>query len=757
MIQFTRFVSSILALGILVGCASQAGDVPLNSRLAEIETRAGGLERPVTIHWNSYQVPYIVADTDADLAFALGVVHGHLREAQMHLLKRVAQGRLSEMFGPLTTEIDEALRILDFGHAAPEIAANLPPETRLWMDQFVAGLNHAQSTEPAPAEVGWLGYDREPWTVEDVITLGRLAGTDVGWLIYFSLLYEQQEPGFDEHFARVLEIGTTGTTSFDSTLQQQALSDMLAGMSKSGSNSIVVAPDLAENGAAWIANDPHLGLILPNLWLIVGVKSPSYHAVGFMLPGLPFIALGRNPDLAWGGTNMRAAASDLFDVSALPDDQITTTTETIKTRFWFDDEVTRRRTPWGPIISDAEVLPGEDIAVRWTGHDPSDEVTAFLKAMRAENASNFRRAFETYAVSGQNMVFATTSGDIGQLSAVRLPNRDGPPTTLVREIDTHGAAWESFVDVMELPWSLNPDAGFIASANNRPTGDTPVPMGFFFSDSDRIERLQAMVRELAPIDKNDLVAIQTDVTSPYAARLAGELAARFDQSGISSPVIEDFRGWDGDYDENARAPLAFEAVLTGLVPQLYGDEEGEVSGAKEEWGYITAFLIEDLDARDQPEREAVLEAAIEEAEALADNYDVWGDYHRMRVGHALANIPVVGEYLFALDEYPVGGSRATPMKTNHDLETERHTASYGSMSRHISDMGDPNANWFVLFGGQDGWWGSANFADQIPLWRAAEFIRMPLDLDVVRTEFPIEMVLQPAERTAATDAAVTSN
>ncbi len=121
----------------------------------------------------------------------------------------------------------------------------------------------------------------------------------------------------------------------------------------------------------------------------------------------------------------------------------------------------------------------------------------------------------------------------------------------------------------------------------------------------------------------------------------------------------------------------------------------------------------------------------------------------MRVGHVLANIPVAGPYFFELYDYPVGGSRATPMKTNHDLETERHNTSYGSMSRHISDLGDRNANWFVLFGGQDGWWGSPNFADQMPLWRNLEFIRMPLDLNLVRAEFPFPMVLQPAVSAAA--------
>ncbi|MEO1017191.1 MAG: penicillin acylase family protein [Pseudomonadota bacterium] len=742
----TRFTAAAMMLALLLGCASSAEDITRDSRLAMIETTAPGLEQPVTIYWNDYQVPYIVAQTDTDLAYALGVVQGHLREAQMQLLKRVAQGRLSEMFGPLTTEIDEALRILDFGYAAPAMVADLPAETRAWLDAFVAGLNHNQENAPPPLEASWLAWETEPWTVEDVLTIGRLAGTDVGWLVYFSMLQAQEDQDFEELWERVLTIGTGGTTSFDATTEQRALSEILAGTSKSGSNSLVVAPELSATGHALMANDPHLGLILPNLWLIVGIQSPSYHAVGFMLPGLPFLGLGRNSDLAWGGTNMRAAASDLFDVSAISEDEITTTRDTIGTRFWFDQEITTRRTPWGPIITDAEVLPGEDIAVRWMGHEPSDEVTAFLDAMRASDAEGFRQSFETYAVSGQNMLFVTKTGDIGQLAAVRLPRRNGYPETLIRDIETHGSDWDGFVGAMDLPWSLNPPEGFLASANNKPTTPTPVPLGYFFSDDDRIDRLQTMLRERAPIDRADLIAIQTDVTSIFAAELAAELLARFDAGGTSGPILDDFRGWDGEYAPDARAPLAFELVLSSLTTHLYGNEEGEVPGAKEEWGYLNAFLLEDFDALTEERRLAILEQSVAEASSVGEDYQTWGDFHRMRVGHALANIPVIGPYFFELFDYPVGGSRATPMKTNHDLETERHTANYGSMSRHISDMGDPNANWFVLFGGQDGWWGSPNFADQMPLWREREFIRMPLDLALVEEEFPIVMTLEPASQ-----------
>ncbi|EGQ63806.1 penicillin amidase family protein, partial [Acidithiobacillus sp. GGI-221] len=92
--------------------------------------------------------------------------------------------------------------------------------------------------------------------------------------------------------------------------------------------------------------------------------------------------------------------------------------------------------------------------------------------------------------------------------------------------------------------------------------------------------------------------------------------------------------------------------------------------------------------------------------------------------------------------------RAVPgnprLKTAHGLVAPPTDAVYGSQARHISDLSDLDENYFVLFGGQDGWLGSANFADQIGLWRQGSYIRMPLRAESIAAEFPLSMDLEPA-------------
>jgi penicillin amidase len=130
----------------------------------------------------------------------------------------------------------------------------------------------------------------------------------------------------------------------------------------------------------------------------------------------------------------------------------------------------------------------------------------------------------------------------------------------------------------------------------------------------------------------------------------------------------------------------------------------------------------------------LLQAAAEGAAKDAEPFASWGEMHRVRVQHLLGNIPVLGRF-FRLEDLPSPGSRETLMKRSHDLVNTRHRASFGAQARHISDLSEPDANWFVLFGGQDGWLGAPNYADQLPLWRDGRYIQLPLSEAGVRQGF----------------------
>jgi len=116
--------------------------VSLERRLAMLPVADAPLTRQVAIYWNRHQVPFIEAQTDTDLATALGMIHAHLRLGQMELMRRLSQGRLSEILGAFGVDMDRFARTFEVGRATPGILAMMPEETRLWLESFASGINH---------------------------------------------------------------------------------------------------------------------------------------------------------------------------------------------------------------------------------------------------------------------------------------------------------------------------------------------------------------------------------------------------------------------------------------------------------------------------------------------------------------------------------------------------------------------------------------------------------------------------------------
>tara|TARA_R110000787_G_scaffold12074_7_gene39224 strand:+ start:5387 stop:7612 length:2226 start_codon:yes stop_codon:yes gene_type:complete len=710
----------------------------LEDRLAVFPTSGLRLQQDVQIRWNAYAIPYIQAASDDDAAYALGMCHVHLRSAQMHIMKRIAQGRVAEMLGPLAVRLDHALRLLDLNAAAARCEQALPDPTRAWLEPFVRGLNDYQSRmQKLPPEFGWLAMRPEPWTIQDVLCMGRLMGADVNWASYLALLKQRNHPRFADLWKRLRIIG--------GTLSGSRLARSIAHFSRSGSNSVVIAGWRTASGSPLIANDPHLGQTLPNFWLLAALQCPGYHMTGFMPPGLPFVGVGAGPHMCWGGTNMRAASSDLVDVSSLPDHEIHTKHLSIRVRGLGTRKRRIRRTAHGPILNDAAMLKvqGGPVALRWMGHAVSDEIGAFLSAARAQTPAQFRAAFRDFGVCAQNILFATRTGDIGHVYAAHLPRRkDLPESSPILDPAETAEGWEGRWDASSLPMDLNPECGFRVSANDRPKfGDAP--LGIFFSEGDRAARL-AVLADKQQLSVRDMKALQQDTVVPGAATLARELADLLETANADHELIRLLRIWDGDYAADSRTPVALEALLHELASALNLHPGTELD---DEWGRHTRLLLSDLAQRPMDDRQRLLKRANRRACKALSRYPSWGHMHRLSIHHLLHAVPVLGRNL-KVAEWGAGGTRESVMKNSHGLVRGKHPVQYGAQARHISDLSDMDANYFALLGGNDGWINSENYADQLALWRSGEYVKIPLSSAAIAESFPIEMSLSGREAQA---------
>ena len=754
-----HWFSLVCGLALLAGCASALGHGGHQSP-ARIDSFAGEdlpVSAPVEIRWDRHGIPFITAETDEDAAFALGYVHAHLRLGQMAVAREIVAGRISEMAGPWAVDVDAALRGMDFGRAAPEIHAAMPDHARQWLDRFVQGVNsYAGRLGPGewPDEFLLAGIDWQPWRAEDTITLGRLSGIDINWGTYVRMLGIEDPALREQTFERLAEAGRTGRATFGDS---RASADNLGGFAmlaelgrmagKAGSNSMVVGPERSASGAPLIANDPHLGFILPNIWVIAGLRSPSYEVVGMMVPGTPVFGFGRNRDLAWGGTNLRATTSELIDISDLPPEDIRTVRHEIGVRLWFDEVRETRETPYGPVLTGTFPFLQTDFAVRWVGHRVTDEITALLGAMRARRVPEFRAAMKTFALPPQTFLVADTEGTIASVIAATVPARPaGDPLRVLTRPDRSDRHWARLVSAPDLPFVVNPPKGVLASANNRPAPDARYPFGGIFPPDERIRRLDERLAERAVWTLTDLGKVQMDTVSVLARemldRARPHLSAWQPRSAGEASAIRTLLDWDHDYGVDSAGAPVYEAFVVGLIPALYqtlGDP-----GLPERVGdsYLRPFAYEDLSRLDAQGWNIVLAAALGSATEMAARDIVWGDIHRIDVGHLFSRVPGIGG-LFRERRLPVQGSQTTIFKTSHGTSLEPHTARFGAQSRHLSDLSDPDENYFVLFGGQDGWIGARNFSDQVDLWRTGRSIRFPLTRAGVASAFPHVTRLTP--------------
>jgi penicillin amidase len=714
--------AGFLARGLAMRRARPVG---LDERLAAL---AGPLpvQRAVLIHWSDEQIPFIEAETDDDLAVALGAVHAHLRLTQMELMRRVATGRIAELVGPLGVELDRALLLLDFGRAVPAMIDRLADPTRRWAEGFVRGVNHQidhvrRAPGLLPPSLRVLGVTPEPWTLADLLTVARLAAADVNWLVWSRLLR-----------ARGRMPPAQWAALWPALLQGGARA------AEHGSNAAAVGGQRSRTGAALLAADPHLSVALPNIWLIAGFRSPGFNAVGLMPAGLPVLAIGRNPWLAWGGTSLHAASSDLFDATGLP---MRERVAMVNVRGESPRKLVLRETSLGPVVSDGMLLRNRTpLAMRWIGHEPSDELGAMLDVMRARSAEAFRAALGDFAVPAQNMVHAGRDGRIGLLLAGRLPRRrDALPRDLVLPA-AEASDWDHTAGTADLPYRLDPPAGFVASANDAPASGE-VPIGLFFSSADRIERMRALLGGDRKLDRRDLERLMLDVAVPRALRLRDFLLPHLAPREARLPGAKALAAWDGRYDGASRGAVVHEVLMTDLARRLM--PRRRLASLSTVWA-SRDLIIEELRATPPSRLAPALRGAIRRADGALARWRRWDGMHRLRLVHTLAVLPLLGRH-FRYGDFPAQGGNDTLNKSGHAPSRGRHGVTYGASARFVADLAAPDANGVILLGGQDGWLGSSTFLDQVGPWQRGELIEVPLQAQTAR-RWPHHTVHPPLAR-----------
>ena len=367
-------VLGIAGLGLVGVWSYLRGSLPRSRGAIEV----AGLGATARIVRDADGLPHIHAEDDADAVFALGFAHAQDRLWQMELNRRIAAGRLAEVFGAEALETDRFLRTLGLYRAAEASLDHLQPETRRILDAYAAGVNaFLTSGRRLPPEFALLGVAPEPWRPADSLGWAKMMSWDLAedWdlellrLRLVGLLGEARAaellPSVPSAGPTILDAAELPRSRIDGLL---ALDDRLRGALglrglDVGSNNWVVAGRHSASGGALLANDPHLGAQIPSIWYLAELHGDRMHVVGATLPGLPGVVLGRNRDIAWGATNLNPDVQDLYVERLDPKDPsryrfeerweaMTVIRETIRIKGAEPVQWAARATRHGPLISD---------------------------------------------------------------------------------------------------------------------------------------------------------------------------------------------------------------------------------------------------------------------------------------------------------------------------------------------------------------------------------------------------------------------
>jgi len=749
-VQMSRraVAGNLVALVVVVALASAFLWLMSSLPRTEGSVQVDGLEMPATVARDRLGIPRIKARSAHDAYFTLGWVHAQDRMWQMELQRRIAAGRLAEIFGAKALASDRFMRTLGLRRRAEASVARLDGASRDALAAYAAGINSwiADNGLRLPLEYRLVGLRPEPWAPADSLAWGRLMGLQLAgnWkddVLRGKLLGKLGPQLLDELFPGSAADAPITVASLPPALADSVLAALPeAAEPRLASNVWVVDGKHTRSGKPLLANDPHLAFQAPILWYLARVEAPDLLVAGATVPGIPFHLIGHNARIAWGLTATHADTVDLF-VEKLSADgaayavpggsrPLGVRSEVIKVKGGADEVLTVRETRHGPVISDLAAKglagDGEVVAMRATALEPDDlTAQAFLRINRASDWNGFVAALKDFASPVQNVAFADTSGTIGFITAGRVPIRRGGDGSLPAEGWTGEGDWVGWIPFGRMPRLVNPRSGIIVNANNPVTGpDYPYEITASWPDGYRARRILDLLAGRNGLAADDMAAIQTDTLSLAAIELKALVAGAEPATPLGREAAGMVAAWDGHADRDRPEPLIFNAWIGRLWHDLLAPTLGEDAAA---FGAVRPAVLAGIltghhhwcgDQGCERLAGASLDSAVAD---LARRYGAdprawrWGAAHRaVFTNPVLAALPLPER--LAAPAIATDGDDFTVNRGSFAPDTFTHL--HGAGLRAIFDLAAPDDSGFVIATGQSGNALSRHFTDQIKAWRA---------------------------------------
>ncbi len=573
-----------------------------------------GLKDTVTVGFDGRMVPHIFAQHASDAIAVQGYLHARYRLWQMDMTTRLAGGRLSEVAGSATLDIDRKMRRLGMVFAAEQSTQAMLADshTHEILESYCKGVNffiHQLHYKQYPLEYKLMNFSPEDWTplktglmlkfmadklsgrTQDFeLTLSKqLFGDDVNSLFPLHLNEEYPVIGLPTISKPHDEIQTTIHDSLKAQVHNSPTKDNEDGI---GSNNWAIAGSKSSSGHPILCNDPHLPFNLPAIWYENQIITPHYNCYGVSLPGAPQVVIGFNDSISWGFTNGYRDVKDFFEVTysdsshskILRKEGIETLQkriEVIQVKNAKDQIDTMYYSSIGPLMYDTHYpkagFRDKSFIVRWKGHEATNELKALAELNQSKNYTEFQHAIFHFQCPHQNMVYADVAGNIAMWSQGQFELQTAEQGRFVEDATTFTLPIQ--LPELQNPHELNPSKQYVMSANQINTlKDYQFAYHGIFSE-DRAKRLTQILSQNTLFDIHSMMHLQLDEYCQNAADLLPILLAQLPTSSLTTQqqaAISNLMKWNFKATAECTAATQYSIWFDELEHSLYDDEYGSM-------------------------------------------------------------------------------------------------------------------------------------------------------------------------------------
>ncbi len=751
------------------------------------------ISKETTVYFDDYGVPHIYANSQKDAMTALGYVHAQDRLWQMELMRRIAPGRLSELFGSKALANDKFFVGIGIDENSEKAIAQLDKnsETYKLAMAYVDGINQYIENGKTPVEFRLVGVKKEKYTLKDVYNI-------FGFMSFSFAMAQKTDPLLtdirDQYGMNYLkDFGIDGSLGTVQLKNYKGKSNDYAEISKSvaslldnspippfiGSNSWVIGAPKTKNGKVIFANDPHIGFSQPCTWYEAHIVTPDYEIYGYYLAGTPFPLLGHNRNYAYGLTMFENDDLDLFKEEENPNNSnqyktingyknYTIRQKTIKVKDSSSVTLNIKESIHGPIMNGllTNLKSKKPVAMSWIYTQQKNQILEAVHSLsHSKNVTDFYNGVSLIAAPGLNIMYGDAQNNIAWITSGKLYKLD---KSVNGNFIMNGANGiddkKEFQPFSKNPSAINPSWNYVYSSNNQPEAIDGYLYPGYYLPKDRAKRIDGLLQPKNNWTSSDVQEMINDNTSSTASDLMANWTSVLNKNASANEqkALQILQSWKGTNDLKDVAPTIFNKWIYFYLQDTFKDELGEdnfntflgthvmkqtISAQSQN---ATSPWWDNIATKNHKETRAeILNKSFQEAissleKQLGNNPNdwTWNKIHTLEHQHPIGKIKALRGF-FNVGPFEVPGSNEV---INNLLftysDTPKSDVKGGPSTRRIIDFSDVENSVSILPTGQSGNPMSKHYSDQAEMYVKGEFRKMKMNkAEIINTS--TKLIFQP--------------